>query len=75
MRRWYVPVTFMGLGGLGMLLFTDRGRKVMNWVAEHAPEAPARFAEWNESAQRELDRIQNALNQVAKSLETLEPAQ
>ncbi len=74
MRKWYVPVTFVGLGGLGVLLFTDRGRRAIHWLAENAPHAPSRLAEWNEKAQRELDRIQTALNRVAESLEGLEPA-
>jgi hypothetical protein len=31
--------------------------------------APGALLEWNEAAQRELDRIQTALNRVAQSLE------
>jgi hypothetical protein len=31
--------------------------------------APERWDEWNESAQEELEHIQAALNQIAKSLE------
>ncbi len=72
MRRWYVPMTVVGLSGLGVLLFTDRGRKAIDWLVESAEEAPARLAEWNESAQCELDRIQQALNRVAESLDTME---
>lgn len=68
MRRWYFPMTVVGLGGLGMLLFTDRGRRVLGWVAEHLPEAPRHLAEWNETAQHELDRIQATLDEVSKSL-------
>jgi hypothetical protein len=74
MRKWYLPMTVMGLGGLGVLLFTDRGRKAVRWAVENAPHAPARLAEWNETAQRELDRIQAALNRVAKSLDSMETA-
>ena len=75
MRRWYFPMTVVGLGGLGMLLFTDRGRRALALLAEYLPQAPDRFAEWNEAAQRELDRIQAALDQVAENLrdEGLDP--
>jgi hypothetical protein len=38
------------------------------------PHAQSRLAEWNETAQRELDRIQTALNRVAESLDSLETA-
>ncbi len=75
MRRWFLPVTVMGIGGLGVLLFTDRGRRAVEWLLESAEDAPARLAEWNEAAQRELDRIQTALDRVAQSLDTLETAQ
>jgi hypothetical protein len=68
MRRWYLPMTVVGLSGVGMLLFTERGRRSLEWLVEHLPEAPKHFAEWNETAQRELDRIQETLNRVAESL-------
>jgi len=69
MRKWYFPMTVLGLGGLGVLLFTERGRRSLRRLAEFLPEAPQHFAEWNETAQRELDRIQATLDQVAQSLE------
>ncbi len=69
MRRWYVPLTLLGLGGLGWLFLTERGRLFARWAADHVHEAPDRFLEWNEAAQRELDRIQMALNRVADSLQ------
>jgi len=69
MRRWYLPMTVVGLGGLGVLLFTERGRRSLEWLMEQLPDAPRHFAEWNETAQRELDRIQAALDEVAKTLD------
>jgi hypothetical protein len=68
MSKWYLPMTVVGLGGLGMLFFTERGRRSLVWLAEHLPEAPRHFAEWNETAQHELDRIQETLDRVAESL-------
>jgi len=35
---------------------------------EYLPNASHQLAEWNETAQRELDRIQAALDQVADAL-------
>ena len=69
MRRWYLPLTVVGVGGLGWLLLTERGRNALRWALEHVHEAPERFLEWNEAAQRELDHIQSALNRVSESLE------
>lgn len=70
MRKWYLPMTVLGVGGLGMLLFTERGRRSLQRVMEFLPNAPQHLAEWNETAQRELDRIQKTLDQVAESLES-----
>lgn len=68
MRRWYVPAAVIGAAGLGMLFFSNRGRKAVRWAFENAHRAPGAFREWNETAQHELDRIQSALNRVAESL-------
>jgi hypothetical protein len=69
MRKWYVPLTVLGLGGLGILFLTERGRASMRSMFENMSCAPETFQEWNEAAQRELDRIQTALNRVAEQLE------
>jgi hypothetical protein len=75
MRKWYLPMTVLGLGSLGVLLFTERGRSLLWQLRDFMAEAPWRLEEWNETAQEELDRIQRALNRVAESLEGLETAQ
>lgn len=72
MRKIYVPLTLVGLGGLGWLLLTDRGREVLRWITENLQRGPDRLLEWNEAAQRELDRIQTALNRVAESLQAID---
>lgn len=74
MRKWTMPLTLLGLGGLGYLILSERGQQALRWVAENIHRGPEKFLEWNESAQRELDNIQAALNRVAESLqgETLE---
>ena len=69
MRKLYVPLTLLGLGGLGWLFLTDRGHQALRWLEDKISAGPDKFLEWNEAAQRELDRIQIALNRVADSLE------
>jgi len=71
MRKWYLPLTLAGLGGLGVLFLTQRGRKALRWALENIHRAPEGFLDWNETAQRELDRIQTALNRVAESLQAV----
>jgi hypothetical protein len=75
MRKWFLPLTVLGIGGLGALVLSERGRKAIVWAMERIDEAPDRFSEWNENAQLELDRIQTNLNRLAESLESVRPAQ
>ena len=71
MRKIYVPLTIVGLGSLGALFLSRRGRSAVRWLFENVHRAPENLIEWNEAAQRELDRIQSALNRVAQSLEAV----
>lgn len=68
MKKWFLPLTVLGVGGLGALFLSEPGRKALHWVNKRMDEAPERMADWNETAQLELDRIQKALNQVAETL-------
>jgi hypothetical protein len=68
MRKWFVPLTVLGVGGIGAFLLTDKGETLQRWRAAFY-DAPQRWEEWNESAQLELEHIQAALNQIAESLE------
>jgi hypothetical protein len=70
MRRWCVPVTVLGLAGLGALILTQRGRQALASLAENFAKAPEALWEWNHTTQRELERLRTALDQLADSLET-----
>ena len=69
MQKWFLPLTVLGLGGLGLLALSDRGHDAVQWALDRLDEAPDQFDDWNARAQAELDRIQSALNRVAESLE------
>ena len=69
MRRWYLPLTVLGLASLGALILTQRGRQALAWLADNFDQADMLF-EWNETTQRELERLRAAVNQLADSLET-----
>ncbi len=69
MRKWYVPLTVLGIGGIGALLMSDRGKEMLRRFLRDLHLAPQRLLEWNEAAQVELDRIQATLNQIAETLE------
>jgi hypothetical protein len=69
MRRWYVPLTVLGLGGISALLLTEQGRSILRKMAERLWLAPDRLQEWNDNLQTELDRIQRALDQIADTID------
>ena len=69
MQKWFLPLTVLGLGGLGLLVLSDRGQDAIDWAFKKLDEVPDQFDDWNARAQEELDRIQMALNRVAESLE------
>ena len=69
MRRWYVPLTVLGLGSVGALLLSERGRNSLRAIWERFQKSPEGWRELNDSLQGELDRIQVALDQVAQSID------
>jgi hypothetical protein len=69
MRKWFLPLTVLGLGGLGAALFTERGRNVISSLFERGSKGPSKFVEWNDTAQSELARIQEALDRIAEHLD------
>ncbi len=73
MRKWYVPLVVAGVAGIGVLFLTPRGRAAVRWACNNLHRAPDALLEWNEAAQRELDKIQSALNRVASSLQAVHP--
>lgn len=70
MSKWKMTLTLAGLGGVGALLFSPRGRKLMKAAAERFSVTPGRLAAWNDSAKEELDHIQQALQELEHSLGT-----
>jgi len=67
MRKWYMPLTVLGLGGLGLLFMTERGRDGLRSAARNLHRAPDALVGWTELAERELDCMQIALKSVAEA--------
>ena len=70
MRKWLVPLLALGAGGIGAFFLTAKGRETVRALWARFEATPERWQEWNESAQLELERIQNSLNQISQSLES-----
>lgn len=69
MRKWFLPLTVLGLGGIGAALLSNRGRHFVSTLFERQGDGPSKFIEWNETAQNELARIQKALDRIADHLD------
>jgi hypothetical protein len=70
MRRWHVPLTLLGLGSIGVVLLSERGRSAMRALFRDFGHATGRLLEWNDGLQEELDGIQAMLDGIAESLGT-----
>jgi hypothetical protein len=68
MRRWFVPLTVLGLGSVGIVLLSERGRRVLRSLWANFRHASGELMEWNDDLQRELDGIQAMLDGIADSL-------
>jgi hypothetical protein len=69
MRKWLVPLIVFAAGGIGAYLISGHRREALRDWLSRFNEEPETWPRWNDSALAELERIQNALNQVAQSLE------
>ncbi len=74
MKKWYMPLAILGVGSLGALLLSERGRQALCWVAENLERHQDKIVDWNEAAQREFERLEEALDRVADNIEGIERA-
>ncbi|MBI2678772.1 MAG: hypothetical protein HYX28_08320 [Candidatus Koribacter versatilis] len=65
MRKWYVPLTMLGLGGLGLLFVTERGQQAVRALVESLGEP---VDESLPGVDRELAQIESALDEIAADL-------
>ncbi len=74
MKKWYMPLAILGVGSVGALLLSERGRQALRWVAENLERHQDKIVDWNEAAQREFERLEEALDRVADNIEGIERA-
>lgn len=70
MRKWYVPLTIVGIGGLGAFLLSEPGRKALQWIERYVRWDSQGRLEWNEATEAELQRLQAALSALADTLQS-----
>jgi len=66
MRKWWIPVTVLGLAGLGALLLSPRGKRALAWLTETFADAPELFL--NQSTLQDIERLRVAVDRLAGSL-------
>ena len=71
MRKWYLPLSLLGVAGLAALVLSERGRESVRRVWGHWEDAPEPFREWNDAAQRELENLQQALKRLSNTLQAV----
>ena len=72
LAAWGLGSLGVVLGGVGVLLFSGRGRRMLRSASEKIWHAPDQLELWNEAAQQELDRIRETLNHLAKTLQEVQ---
>ena len=71
MRSWYLPLTVLGVAGLAALALSERGRESVRRVLGRMQDAPEPFRGWNDAAQRELEKLQEALERLSDTLQAV----
>lgn len=64
MRKWYLPLTVLGLGSLGALIATERGRSMLKQVGKGLDRAPEQLRNWSDAFDDELTKIQGTIDSL-----------
>jgi hypothetical protein len=69
MKNWLLPITVLGVSGLGLLLSTEKGREQLRGFFERMSEHGDPFGQFNKFLDEQLNTIQRTLDTVAHALE------
>lgn len=65
MRKWYLPLTVLGLGSLGVLLGTERGRTLLRQMGRGLDKAPDQLRGWTDALDTEIEKIQTTVDSLS----------
>ncbi len=71
MWKWYLPLTVLGVAGLAALVLSERGRESVRRVLGRWENVPEPFRGWNDAAQREMENLQEALERLSNTLQSV----
>jgi len=69
MKNWFLPVTVLGLSGLGLLFTSERGRERVPREFDQLLEHGDPLGEFNKFCEEQLQTIQDNLDRLAEALE------
>ncbi len=69
MKKWFLPVTVLGLSGLGLVFASERGRERVSLWLNHLMEHGDPLGEFNKFCDDQLDHIQQSLDRLSEALE------
>jgi len=69
MKNWFLPVTVLGLSGLGLLFASERARDRVRRAFDHILEHGDPLHEFNKFCEEQLDIIQRNLELLTEALE------
>ena len=70
MRKWYLPLSLLGVAGLAALVLSERWRESVRRALGRWQGAAEPFREWNDAAQREVESLQEALERLSDTLQS-----
>jgi hypothetical protein len=69
MKNWFLPVTVLGLSGLGLLFASERGRQRVRQAFDKLVEHGDPLSEFNKFCEDQLEMIQHSLDRLSDALE------
>ncbi|HKD15738.1 MAG TPA: hypothetical protein VKE71_14480 [Candidatus Angelobacter sp.] len=69
MKNWLLPIAVLGVSGIGLLFASERGRTQVHNLFDRLADVPDPFGPFNQALERELEYIQQTLDQLSEALE------
>ena len=69
MKNWFLPITVLGLSGLGLLFASERGRERVRQALDKLMEHGDPLGEFNKFCEDQLEMIQHNLDRISEALE------
>ena len=69
MKNWFLPVTVLGLSGLGLLFASEHGRERLRHALDKLMEHGDPLGEFNKFCEDQLETIQRNLDRISEALE------